>query len=94
MCSEEIWLLALITLWDSLLSSPSSIAFFPSAFFAASFYRFASSCPELYSCNVFSVIVVVCIATSCTETASGGAFLGHLASLHGAKYGADAPGHF
>ena len=43
-----------VTLWDSLISSPSSRAFFPSAFFAAFSYRFASSCPDLYSYNVFS----------------------------------------
>src|SRR5215831_16052219 len=33
--SGGIWFLGLGTLWDSLISSPSSLAFFPSAFFAA-----------------------------------------------------------
>lgn len=43
-----------VTLWDLLISSPFSLAFFPSAFFAVFSYRFASSCPDLYSWNVFS----------------------------------------
>src|SRR2546425_165356 len=53
--SGGIWFWGLVTLQDSVISSPSSLAFFPSAFFAAFSYRFASLCLSLYSCNVFSV---------------------------------------
>jgi hypothetical protein len=83
-----------VTLWDSLISCPSSLAFFPSAFFAAFSYRFASLCPDLYSCNVFSSYRCSLIAASYTEIASGSATLGHLDSLHGTKRGTVAPGIF
>ena len=68
-----IWFLGLVTLGESLIASPSSLAFFPSAFFVAFSYRFASSCLSLYSCNVFPVLVVILIAASCTEMEIGGA---------------------
>ena len=67
--------------------------FFPSAFFEVFSYRFASSCPEFYSCNVFSVIVVL-IAASCTEMVSGGASLCYLESLYGTECGSVVHGYF
>ena len=85
--------MGLVTLPDSLISSSSSINFFPSAFFEVFSYRFASSCPEFYSGNVFSVIVVL-IAASCTEMVSGGASLSRLESLHDTKRGSGAHEYF
>lgn len=45
----------LVTPRGSQISFPSSLAFFPSAFFVVFSSRFVSSCFELYSCNVFSI---------------------------------------
>jgi hypothetical protein len=92
--SGGIWFLGLVTLWDSLISSPSSLAFFPSAFFAAFSYRFASLCLSLYSYNVFSVIVVVLIAASGTEMGIDGAYVDLLEPLHSMKCGSVAYRHF
>jgi hypothetical protein len=77
--------LGLVTLGESLIASPSSLAFFPSAFFVAFSYRFASSCLSLYSCNVFPVLVIILIAASCTEMEIGGAAWTGLKSLHGTQ---------
>jgi hypothetical protein len=74
--------LGLVTLGESLIASPSSLAFFPSAFFAAFSYRFASSCLSFYSCNVFPVLVVL-IAASCTEIEIGAAYMDRRKSLQG-----------
>jgi hypothetical protein len=87
--------LGLVTLGESLIASPSSLAFFPSAFFAAFSYRFASSCLSLYSCNIFPVLVVVLIAASCTEMEIGGASMWTgLKSLHGTQRGSVARRQF
>jgi hypothetical protein len=92
--SGSIWFLGLVTLGESLIASPSSLAFFPSAFFAAFSYRFASSCLSFYSCNVFPVLVVVLIAASCTEMEIGGAYVDRLKSLQGTQRGSVTHGHF
>jgi len=86
--------LGLVTLGESLIASPSSLAFFPSAFFAAFSYRFASSCLSFYSCNVFPVLVVVLVAASCTEMEIGGAYVNRLKSRQGTQRGSVAHRHF
>jgi hypothetical protein len=88
-----IWFLGLVTLEDSLIASPASLAFFPSAFFAAFSYRFASSCLSFYSCNVFPVLVIL-IAASYTAMEISGAYVDRLKSLQGTQRGSVAHRHF
>jgi hypothetical protein len=83
--------LGLVTRWEPLISSPSSIAFFPSAFFAAFSYRFASSCHDLYSYNIFPIRVMILITASGTEIAIGAADVDLLESLHSTKRSKELP---